>query len=119
MSYQCGQELADSEKMDQDSEQIADLQARADSNLARALHAEQALSQALSELSEAKRHSKEEYRRTSEEIEALQHKLSSCLAALESKDVELSNLQSALGQYYAETEAQVRNVATLSALTRV
>ncbi|BBN13898.1 hypothetical protein MPTK1_6g07280 [Marchantia polymorpha subsp. ruderalis] len=108
-------ELADSEKMDQDSEQIADLQARADSNLARALHAEQALSQALSELSEAKRHSKEEYRRTSEEIEALQHKLSSCLAALESKDVELSNLQSALGQYYAETEAQERLYVELSA----
>ncbi|KAG6543039.1 hypothetical protein Mapa_015535 [Marchantia paleacea] len=108
-------ELADSEKMDQDSEQIADLQARAESNLARALHAEQALSQALSELSEARRHSKEEFRRTSEEIEALQHKLSSCLGALESKDVELSNLQSALGQYYAETEAQERLYVELSA----
>ncbi|KAL2621254.1 hypothetical protein R1flu_001459 [Riccia fluitans] len=108
-------ELADSEKMDQDSEQIADLQARADANLARALHAEQALSQALSELSESRRHIKEESRRTSEEIETLQRKLSSCISAIESKDIELSNLQSALGQYYAESEAQERLYVELSA----
>ncbi|KAL3680815.1 hypothetical protein R1sor_023771 [Riccia sorocarpa] len=108
-------ELADSEKMDQDSEQIADLQARAESNFARALHAEQALSQALSELSESRRQAKEEARRTSEEIEALQRKLSSCISAIESKDIELSNLQSALGQYYAESEAQERLYVELSA----
>jgi chromosome segregation ATPase len=104
-----GQERADSEKMDLDSEQIADLQARADLSTARAVKSEQALSVALADLREARKHSKEELSRATEEIEILQQKLASCIAALESKDVELSNLQSALGQYYAESEAQVKS----------
>ncbi|CAM6086936.1 unnamed protein product [Calypogeia fissa] len=108
-------ERADSEKMDQDSEQIADLQARADLSTARAVKAEQALSVALTDLREARQLSKEELSKATEEIAILQQKLASCIAALESKDVELSNLQSALGQYYAESEAQDRVYLELSA----
>jgi hypothetical protein len=96
--------------MDQDSEQIADLQTRADTSTARAVKAEHSLAVALADLNEARKVRKEELSKATEEISMLQQKLASCIAALESKDVELSNLQSALGQYYAESEAQVISV---------
>ncbi|KAJ7525644.1 hypothetical protein O6H91_17G060200 [Diphasiastrum complanatum] len=101
-------ELADSEKMDHDSEQIQELEARAATSSARVLQLEQSLSLALANQAESNKRSADELRRAREEVESLNQKLSNVLLALDSKDVELANLQSALGQYYAESEAQER-----------
>jgi capsule polysaccharide export protein KpsE/RkpR len=99
--------MSNSEKMDQDREQIAELKARTEVSESLVVQLQQALNQAHTELAEVTKSSADGLQQSSKEILVLKQKLASCIAALDSKDIELSNLQSALGQYYAESEAQV------------
>ncbi|CAO2188019.1 unnamed protein product [Urochloa humidicola] len=77
-------DIEDQEKMDEDSKLIEELR------------------------EESKRIINAEHQRSNEQMEDLKSKLASCMSALESKNVELLNLQTALGQYYAESEAKER-----------
>ncbi len=101
------QDMSNSEKMDQDREQIAELKVRTEVSESLVVQLQQALNQAHTELAEVTKSSADGLQQSSKEILVLKQKLASCIAALDSKDIELSNLQSALGQYYAESEAQV------------
>uniref|UniRef100_A0A6N2MZB6 Uncharacterized protein n=1 Tax=Salix viminalis TaxID=40686 RepID=A0A6N2MZB6_SALVM len=47
-----------------------------------------------------------EIQKSEEMIEDLNKKLAKCMSTIESKNVELLNLQSTLGQYFAEVEAK-------------
>jgi hypothetical protein len=100
-------DMSNSEKMDQDREQIAELKVRTEVSESLVVQLQQALNQAHTELAEVTKSSADGLQQSSKEILVLKQKLASCIAALDSKDIELSNLQSALGQYYAESEAQV------------
>jgi hypothetical protein len=40
----------------------------------------------------------------------LNKKLTNCISTIDAKNIELINLQTALGQYYAEIEAKVVNI---------
>ncbi|CAM6051160.1 unnamed protein product [Sphagnum compactum] len=108
-------DMSNSEKMDQDREQIAELKARTEVSESLVVQLQQALNQAHTELAEVTKSSADGLQQSSKEILVLKQKLASCIAALDSKDIELSNLQSALGQYYAESEAQERLFGELTA----
>lgn len=71
---------------------------------------ERALRQEMSKKEEIKALREEEIQKSNELINNLRQKLSSCMSSLESKNTELVNLQTALGQYYAESEAKVRRI---------
>eukprot|EP01018_Ginkgo_biloba_P000582 Gb_09656 [translate_table: standard] len=101
-------ELEESEKMDQDSERIAELQAKSEARNARILQLEKSLSQALAYQEEIKKNNADELQKANEVICDLKKKLAGCVSALESKNLELLNLQTVLGQYYAESEAKDR-----------
>jgi hypothetical protein len=45
-----------------------------------------------------------------EVIDDLNKKLTDCISTIDAKNIELINLQTALGQYYAEIEAKVVNI---------
>ncbi|CAK9260796.1 unnamed protein product [Sphagnum jensenii] len=108
-------DMSNSEKMDQDREQIAELKVRTEVSESLVVQLQQALNQAQTELAEVTKSSADGLQQSSKEILVLKQKLASCIAALDSKDIELSNLQSALGQYYAESEAQERLFGELTA----
>lgn len=94
--------------MEQDSMRLSDVEKQLQTSEEHVSALQLALNQALEDLAEARKCSTEGLGRASEETQILNLKLESCLAALESKDKELLNLQSALGQYYAESDAQVQ-----------
>jgi chromosome segregation ATPase len=79
---------------------------------------QQALAKSQDDLAQANRNLDLKSRDTKEEIQLLKHRLQACSEALESKDMELANLQSALGQYYAESDAQVNTSSWNSAMIR-
>ncbi|CAK9863197.1 unnamed protein product [Sphagnum jensenii] len=108
-------DMSNSEKMDQDREQIAELKVRTEVSESLVVQLQQALNQAHTELAEVTKSSADGLQQSSKEILVLKQKLASCIDALDSKDIELSNLQSALGQYYAESEAQERLFGELTA----
>ncbi|CAK9201998.1 unnamed protein product [Sphagnum troendelagicum] len=108
-------DMSNSEKMDQDREQIAELKVRTEVSESLVVQLQQALNQAQTELAEVTKSSADGLQQSSKEILVLKQKLASCITALDSKDIELSNLQSALGQYYAESEAQERLFGELTA----
>ncbi|KAL5989174.1 hypothetical protein ACLOJK_010064 [Asimina triloba] len=101
-------ELEESDKMDEDSKTIEDLRAHCEHQMAQILHLEKSLKQAISSHEETKRASSNELRNLNEIINDLKKKLSSCTSIIDSKNTELLNLQTALGQYYAESEAKER-----------
>lgn len=68
---------------------------------------ERALKFEMAKQEESKKIISEEHQRSNEQITDLKYKLANCMNALESKNLELLNLQTALGQYYAESEAKV------------
>ncbi|KAM3190434.1 hypothetical protein ACQJBY_068515 [Aegilops geniculata] len=101
-------DLEDQEKMDEDSKVIEELRAICEQQRAHIVQLERALKVEMTKQEESKKIINDERSRSNEQIEDLQYKLANCMNALESKDQELLNLQSALGQYYAESEAKER-----------
>lgn len=103
-------ELEDSEKMDQDSASITELQAQLDARNDHVLQLENFLARAIANQEEIKKSNIDELQKANEVISDLRQKLAGCVSALESKNVELQNLQTVLGQYYhyAESEAKDR-----------
>lgn len=101
------QESSTSEKMDNDTILIGDLELRLKTAEECVSQLQQALAKSQDDLAEANRSNALRSMGTNEEMELLKQRLQACSEALESKDIELANLQSALGQYYAESDAQV------------
>jgi ribosome recycling factor len=93
--------------MDEDSKLIEELRVVCEQQRAHIMQLERALKVEMAKQEENKKIISEEHQRSNEQIEDLKYKLASCMSALESKNVELLNLQTALGQYYAESEAKV------------
>ena len=92
--------------MDEDSKLIEELRVICEQQRAHIVQLERALKVEITK-QENKRIINEEHQRSNEQLEELKYKLASCMSALESKNEELLNLQTALGQYYAESEAKV------------
>ncbi|KAM0906378.1 hypothetical protein ACQ4PT_016802 [Festuca glaucescens] len=101
-------DLEDQEKMDEDSKVIEELRVICEQQRGHIVQLERALKIEMAKQEESKKIINDEHLRSNEQIEDLKYKLANCMNALESKDVELLNLQTALGQYYAESEAKDR-----------
>ncbi|KAL3517227.1 hypothetical protein ACH5RR_024129 [Cinchona calisaya] len=101
-------ESEEAEKMDEDSKVIEELRSSNDYQQSQLLHLEKSLKQALTSQEELKLLSEKEIKKSKETIEELNRKLQSCMSTIDSKNVEVFNLQTALGQYYAEIEAKER-----------
>ncbi|CAO2201618.1 unnamed protein product [Urochloa humidicola] len=101
-------DIEDQEKMDEDSKLIEELRVNCEQQRAHIMQLERALKIEIAKQEESKRIINAEHQRSNEQMEDLKSKLASCMSALESKNVELLNLQTALGQYYAESEAKER-----------
>ncbi|KAL5229731.1 hypothetical protein ABZP36_028507 [Zizania latifolia] len=101
-------DLEDQEKMDEDNNLIEELRAICGQQRAHIVQVERALKFEMSKQEESKKIINEEHQRSNEQITDLKYKLANCMNALESKNLELLNLQTALGQYYAENEAKER-----------
>ena len=93
--------------MERDGKLIKELQQKADASIMRAMRLEQNLAQTLATQEDVNKRNAIQLEEAQQENLTLKKKLSSCMSALESKDSELTNLQAALGQYYAESEAKV------------
>lgn len=93
--------------MDEDSKVIEELRENNEYQRAQILHLEKALKQAIASQEEIKLINNNEIQKSNEMIADLNRKLANCLTIIEAKNVELLNLQTALGQYYAEIEAKV------------
>lgn len=101
----------ESEKMDEDSKIIEELREQNEYQKARILHLENALKQTTAGLEEVKKLNNSELQKSKEIIDDLNKKLANCMRTLDSKNVELLNLQTALGQYFAEIEAKVKSLS--------
>ncbi|CAI0470210.1 unnamed protein product [Linum tenue] len=99
-------ESEESEKMDQDSQIIDELRQNNEYQKAQISHLEKALKQTIANQDDIKTRNNNEVLKSREIIEDLNRKLAEYTSIIESKNVELLNLQTALGQYFAETEAK-------------
>ncbi|KAL6290373.1 hypothetical protein ACE6H2_007883 [Prunus campanulata] len=99
-------ESEESEKMDEDSKVIEELRESNEYRRAQILHLEKALKQAIAKQDEVKMINNNEFQKSKELIDDLNKRLESCMNTIDAKNVELLNLQTALGQYYAEIEAK-------------
>jgi len=93
--------------MDEDSIIIEELRDSNNYLRAQISHLERTLKQAIASHEELKMTNNIETLKSREIIDDLNKKLTNCLSTIDSKNIELSNLQTALGQYYAEIEAKV------------
>ncbi|KAL9430255.1 hypothetical protein AB3S75_025610 [Citrus x aurantiifolia] len=96
----------ESEKMDEDSKIIEELRENNEYQRAQILHLENVLKQTLAKQEEFKMMNHSEIQKSKEIIDGLNNKLANCMRTIEAKNVELLNLQTALGQYFAEIEAK-------------
>ncbi|KAK4787372.1 hypothetical protein SAY86_011205 [Trapa natans] len=99
-------ESQESEKMDQDTIIIEELRENNEHQKAKILHLEKALKQAIANHNEVRSNNSSELQKCKEIIDELDQKLSACKSTIDMKNMELLNLQTALGQYYAEIEAK-------------
>ncbi|KAL0008445.1 hypothetical protein SO802_009947 [Lithocarpus litseifolius] len=99
-------EFEESEKMDEDSKIIEQLRENNEHQRAQILRFEKALKQAIASQEEIKMSNNNEILKSKDIIDDLNKKLANCIAIINAKNVELLNLQTALGQYYAEIEAK-------------
>ncbi|OMP06255.1 putative Structural maintenance of chromosome 1 protein [Corchorus capsularis] len=99
-------ESEESEKMDEDSKIIEELRESNEYQRAQIAHLEKALKQAMANQEEVKMTNNNEIQKSKEIIDDLNKKLANCIKTIDVKNVELLNLQTALGQYYAEIEAK-------------
>ncbi|XP_004510700.1 golgin candidate 3-like isoform X2 [Cicer arietinum] len=95
----------EAEKMDEDSKIIEELRDGNNYLRTQISHLESTLKQAIASQEGLKMANNNELLKSKEIINDLNKKLKNCLSTIDSKNVELSNLQTALGQYYAEIEA--------------
>jgi len=93
--------------MDEDSKIIEELRQSNEYQKAQILHLEKALKQAIAGQEDVRMMNSNEIQKSKEMTEDLRKKLANCMSTIESKNVELLNLQTALGQYFAEVEAKV------------
>lgn len=100
--------------MDEDSKMIEDLQANCEQLKARVLQLEKTLKQEILKKEEFRKLKNDELHKSNEVIDDLKQKLANCLSIIDSKNIELLNLQTALGQYYAESEAKVSSFCLCS-----
>ncbi|KAM3378609.1 golgin candidate 4 isoform X1 [Capsicum galapagoense] len=101
-------EMEESEKMDEDSKIIEELRQTNEYQRAQLLQLEKALKQAIAGQEDVRTLNDNELRKSKDAIEELNKKLANCLNTMEAQNVEVLNLQTALGQYYAEIEAKER-----------
>ncbi|KFK37397.1 hypothetical protein AALP_AA4G251800 [Arabis alpina] len=99
-------ETEESDKMDEDSRLIEELRQTNEYQRSQILGLDKALKQAIANQEEIKSSNDHEIQKSKGIIEDLNQKLANCLRTIDSKNVELLNLQTALGQYYAEIEAK-------------
>ncbi|KAI7735329.1 hypothetical protein M8C21_029746, partial [Ambrosia artemisiifolia] len=99
-------ESEDSEKMDEDSKIIEGLRENNEMLKAQIRHLEKSLNQAIAGQEEVKSTNNLELQKSKETIDDLNKKVASLKSMVDMKNVELLNLQTALGQYYAEIEAK-------------
>ncbi|KAH7658242.1 GRIP domain-containing protein [Dioscorea alata] len=102
------QEIEESNKMDEDNKIIEELRSNSEYQRTQILQLEMALKQEMAKRVEINRSKSEELHKLNELIHALKEKVATCMNTIDAKNVELLNLQTALGQYYAETEAKER-----------
>ncbi|PON32694.1 Golgin candidate [Parasponia andersonii] len=108
-------ETEESEKMDEDSKIIEELRETNEHQKAHIQYLEKALKQAIANHEEVNVVSNKEIQKSKELIDDLNKKLANCMSTIDAKNIELLNLQTALGQYYAEIEAKTAdNQAELS-----
>ncbi|CAJ1821567.1 unnamed protein product [Sphenostylis stenocarpa] len=100
-------ESEESEKMDEDSKIIEELRDSNNYLRAQISHLERSLKQATVSQEKLKMANDNEILRSKEIIDDLNKKLTDCMSTIDAKNTELLNLQTALGQYYAEIEAKV------------
>lgn len=93
--------------MDEDSKIIEELRQANDHLRAQIVHLEKALKKAIASQEDVKMINNNEIQKSKELIDDLNKRLASCMSTIDAKNVELLNLQTALGQYYAEIEAKV------------
>ncbi|KAI8022679.1 Golgin candidate 3 [Camellia lanceoleosa] len=105
-STSLSEEIEESEKMDEDSKIIEELKEKNEYQRLQILHLEKALKQAITGQEEVKMINNNELQKYKEIIDDLNRKLTSCMSTIDAKNVELLNLQIALGSYYAELEAK-------------
>ncbi|XP_073288716.1 golgin candidate 4-like isoform X2 [Primulina huaijiensis] len=101
-------ESEESEKMDEDNKIIVELREANEYKRVQILQLEKALKQAVGSEEEIKMSNINELKKCKEIIEELNRKLTSCRSTIDTKNMEVLNLQTALGQYYAEMEAKER-----------
>ncbi|XP_075510785.1 golgin candidate 4-like isoform X1 [Primulina tabacum] len=101
-------ESEESEKMDEDNKIIVELREANEYQRVQILQLEKALKQAVGSEEEIKMSNINELKKCKEIIEELNRKLTSCRSTIDTKNMEVLNLQTALGQYYAEMEAKER-----------
>ncbi|CAN6905698.1 unnamed protein product [Brassica oleracea var. botrytis] len=99
-------ETEESEKMDEDSQLIEELRQTNEYQRSQISQLERTLKQAMANQEDNRLSNDNQNRKLKETIDDLNLKLTNCLRTIESKNVELLNLQTALGQYYAEIEAK-------------
>ncbi|KAL0464858.1 UNVERIFIED_CONTAM: Golgin candidate 3 [Sesamum latifolium] len=107
-------ESEESEKMDEDSKIIDELREINEHQRVQISRLEKALKQAIGGQEEIKMSNNNELKKAKETIDELNRKLASCMSTIDAKNMEVLNLQTALGQYYAEIEAKERLCEELS-----
>ncbi|KAL2233841.1 UNVERIFIED_CONTAM: Golgin candidate 4, partial [Sesamum indicum] len=107
-------ESEESEKMDEDSKIIDDLREINEHQRVQISHLEKALKQAIGGQEEIKMSNNNELKKAKETIDELNRKLAGCMTTIDAKNMEVLNLQTALGQYYAEIEAKVNTASWLN-----
>ena len=93
--------------MDEDSKIIEGLRENNEVLRAQIRHLEKSLNQAIAGQEEVKTTNNHELQKAKEVIDDLNKKVASLRSTVDAKNVELLNLQTALGQYYADLEAKV------------
>ena len=93
--------------MDEDSKIIEELRESNEYQRAQIAHLDKALKVAMANQEEVKMMNNNEIQKSKEIIDDLNKKVANYVRTIDAKNVELLNLQTALGQYYAEIEAKV------------
>ncbi|GFY97384.1 golgin Putative 4 [Actinidia rufa] len=99
-------EYEESEKMDEDNKIIEELREKNEYQRLQIQQLQKALKQSIASQDEVKMANNSELQKYKEIVEDLNRKLASYMSMIDAKNVELLNLQTALGQYYAEIEAK-------------
>lgn len=94
--------------MDEDCKLIEELKTMTEYQKAQIFQLENVLLQDRTKMEELKKLKVDEFHQSNETIKGLNQKLANFTSIIDSKNVELQNLQTALGQYYAESEAKDR-----------